>query len=217
MAKQYTTIAIGELGTQLFWFNKDSEYTVGEDAETKTGAFEYAFPITAGAEFGGDTESTDVTETDLDYVAKIGGRTSLNEIPYTLNYTKEKYARVEEITSNIVPQVYMEVFQDGSAAIFKGTSGLPTIGAGDPRPLTVTIAPDFLCVVQDIYNLTEQDKKEIDSLVVDMRETYATKENKYENLNLYTTVTDDEGDEYALIIDAESIPAQRQKYQASKK
>lgn len=214
MPNQYTNVAIGDLGTQFFWFNKDSTFTNKSEGTGNTGAFEYALPVTAGAEFGGDTESFEAPETDLDYVPKIGGRTTLNDVEYTINYTKEKYARIEKITNNIIPQVYMEVFQDGSAAIYKGTSGIPTIGTGDPRPLTLTIMPDYLCVVQDIYNLTEKNKADIDSLVADMKALYATDDETYETLNLYRTISSP-STTYALIIDTDSIPAQRQKYEAS--
>lgn len=116
--REYTNIAIGDIGTQFFWFNKDNTN------QATTGAFEYALPVTAGAEFGGDRESFEAPETDLDYIPKIGGRSSLNDIEYTVNYTKEKYARIIEITNQTVGQVYMEVFQDGSCAIFKGTSSI---------------------------------------------------------------------------------------------
>ena len=80
---EYTDIAVGDIGTQLFWYNGTSH------------KFEYAVPVTAGAEFGGDVESFDAPETDLDYVPKIAGRSSLNDIAYTSNYTAEKYGRIK--------------------------------------------------------------------------------------------------------------------------
>lgn len=199
--REYTNIAIGDIGTQVFWFNKDNANNA------TTGAFEYALPVTAGAEFGGDRESFEAPETDLDYVPKIGGRNSLNDIEYTVNYTKEKYARIIEITNNTVGQVYMEVFQDGSCAIFKGTSGIPTITAGDVRQLTLGITPDYLAVIQDIYKLTASEKQKLDSLVSDLKAMYATDENDYDGLNLYA---DDR-----LIIDTASIPSARDNYKAS--
>ena len=208
--KQYTNIAIGDLGNQLFWFNKDSTFKDGAATGGTTGAFEYALPVTAGAEFGGDTESFEAPETDLDYVPKIGGRTTLNDIEYTANYTKEKYARARQITSNTIDQVYMEVFSDGSAAIFKGTCGIPSIQAGDVRPLGLTIAPDFLYVVSDIYSLSQDDKNTLDGLVADMKETYKTKAKDYATLNVYDNTNS------SLIIDTLSIPTQRAKFEASK-
>lgn len=143
MAEQYNKVAIGDIGTQLFWF------------DSTAGKFEYALPVTAGAEFGGDTESFDAPETDLDYVPKIGGRTTINDVAYTINYTKEKYARASEITSNTEPQTYMEVLSDGSAMIFTGTSGMPSVTSGDVRQITMTIVPSFILFVPDIYALTE--------------------------------------------------------------
>ena len=188
--REYTDIAIGDVGTQVFWFNKEN----GE-----TGAFEYAFPVTAGAEFGGDTETFDAGETDLDYIPKVGGRPSLNDVQYTLNYTSEKYSRVEEVTDPIDAQIYMEIFQDGSAAIFEGTSGTPTITAGDVRQITVTIAPSFLAVISNIYDLTNKDIEKLAGLQADL-----------EGLKLYDDSTK------KLVIDTTSIPAQRAKYKASK-
>lgn len=200
--REYTNIAIGDIGTQFFWFNKDNA------KNATTGAFEYALPVTAGAEFGGDRESFEAPETDLDYVPKIGGRNSLNDIEYTVNYTKEKYARIIEITNNTIGQVYMEVFQDGSCAIFKGTSGIPTITAGDVRQLTLGITPDYLIVLQDVYKLTDGEKEKLDSLASDLKVLYTTEEKSYESLALYS------GDR--LIIDTASIPSARDNYKVSK-
>ena len=239
--REYTNIAIGDIGTQFFWFNKDNytkasitsdnfeanksklfslsgktysplsseaTFIAGTDYYLK-GAFEYAIPVTAGAEFGGDRESFEAPETDLDYVPKIGGRNSLNDIEYTVNYTKEKYARIAEITNNTVGQVYMEVFQDGSCAIFKGTSGIPTITSGDVRQLTLGITPDFLVVIQDIYKLSSPDEtSKLDSLSSDLKALYATDADKYESLSLYNGTK--------LIIDLDSIPTARDNYKASK-
>lgn len=199
--REYTNIAIGDIGTQFFWFNKDNTN------QATTGAFEYALPVTAGAEFGGDRESFEAPETDLDYIPKIGGRSSLNDIEYTVNYTKEKYARIIEITNQTVGQVYMEVFQDGSCAIFKGTSSIPTITSGDVRQLTLGITPDYLLVIQDIYKLTESEKTKLKSLADDLKALYKTDSKTYSTLALYT--------EDKLIIDTESIPTARGKYKAS--
>lgn len=205
--REYTNIAIGDIGTQFFWFNKDSKYDGNANTAGTTGAFEYALPVTAGAEFGGDRESFDAPETDLDYVPKVGGRNILNDVEYTINYTKEKYARITEITNNIVGQVYMEIFQDGSCAIFKGTSGIPTITSGDVRQLTLGITPDYLTVIQDIYSLTQAEKTKLDSLASDLKALYATTETPYTSLALYS------GNK--LIIDTTSIPSARDNYKAS--
>ena len=107
-------------------------------------------------------------------------------------------------------QVYMEVFSDGSAAIFKGTCGIPSIQAGDVRLMGLTIAPDFLYVVSDIYSLSQEDKNTLDGLVADMKETYKTKAKDYATLNVYDNTNS------SLIIDTLSIPTQRAKYEASK-
>lgn len=147
---EYRNIAIGEIGTQLFWFNA-----------TK-GKFEYAVPVTAGSEFGGDTESFDAPETDLDFVYKVGGRTTLNDIPYTSNYTKEKYQRIMDITDIDDDYTYMEVMSDGSAFIFSGTAGQPTKTNGDVPQINFTIIPSYMLWVSDIYELksTETAKME---------------------------------------------------------
>lgn len=181
MANYSNPVAIGDIGTQLFHF----------DSEAQSPIFKYAVPITAGAEFGGDTESFDAPETDLDYVPKIAGRTSLNDVSYTVNYTKEKYARVVEISSNTKLQAYMEVFSDGSAVLVKGTSGRPTITAGDVRQITWTIVPQFMLWIQDIYNLTEDEVSKLDT-------------------GMYTT----EQDTSKINIDLTTIPTERPEYYA---
>lgn len=226
MDKQFEKVAIGDIGTQVFWFNnkyteidvvsaedfakkKDGLYTfanntytaVGTDASYSAGTtyynipnkFEYAVPVTAGAEFGGDTESFDAPETDLDYIPKIGGRTSINDISYTINYTKDKYQRLLDISNNTEMNIYMEVFSDGSGAIFQGTSGMPTITAGDVRQITWTVIASALVVVSDIFALTDKD---IDRLGVIDGEIYADEKIK---------------------IDATTIPTARQDYVVSKK
>ena len=154
MAEQYTKVAIGDIGTQLFWWNKKHS---GEGTTEKpyVGSFEYALPITAGAEFGGDTESFEAPETDLDYIPKVSGRKSINDIEYTINFTKVKYARAEAIISNTEVQTYMEVLSDGSAMVFQGTSSMPSLTAGDVRQITLTIIPSYIKFIQDIFNITE--------------------------------------------------------------
>lgn len=216
-ANQYLNVGITDYGTQWFWFNKDNTFKDGQETGGTTGAFEYALPVTAGAEFGGDTESFELKETDLDNTAKKTGRRTVNDVEYTLNYTGEKYVRAKSIISNVIDQVYMEVFSDGSAAIYKGTAGEPSIGSGDTRNMTITIAPDFLYVVQKIYDLTEEDKKYLDTLVGEMKEIYKTKDKAYDTLNLYTSTGGDSNTVYSLIIDTLSIPTIRQKFSASNK
>ena len=76
-----TEIAIGEYGTQLFWWNATSQ------------KFEYALPLVSGGEYGGETETFEAPEMDLDYVPKISGRTTLDDITLTSNYTKDRYKR----------------------------------------------------------------------------------------------------------------------------
>lgn len=226
MANQYEKIAIGDIGTQLFWFN--NKYSVAQvTADTfdslkndlyimvagqpekvaseasfvesmvyynaPTNKFEYAVPVTAGAEFGGDTESFEAPETDLDYIPKIGGRTTINDISYTINYYSDKYQRLLDISNNTEMNIYMEVLSDGSGAIFQGTSGMPTITAGDVRQINWTIVASALVVVSDIFNLTAKD---IDRLGVISETVYTgTKIN----------------------IDASTIPTARQDYVVSKK
>ena len=140
-----TTIAIGEYGTQLFWFNPAS------GAEK----FEYALPLVSGGEYGGDTETVETPELDLDYVAKISGRTTLNDITLTSNYTKARYTRWLQILSNLKNQVYMEVFSDGSAVVYSGTAGRPTIQGGEVRQIETTVAPSNMIWVNDITSVTE--------------------------------------------------------------
>lgn len=143
-----TTIAIGEYGTQLFWFNP-------QQTEQISPKFEYALPLVSGGEYGGDTETVETPELDLDYVAKISGRTTLNDITLTSNYTKARYTRWLQILNNLENQVYMEVFSDGSAVVYAGTSGRPTIQGGEVRQIETTIAPSNMVWVNDIKNVTE--------------------------------------------------------------
>lgn len=151
MAEQYTKVAIGDIGTQLFWFNTDKK-------------FEYALPITAGAEFGGDTESFEAPETDLDYIPKVGGRKSFNDISYTINFTADKYARAEAIINNTEAQTYMEVLSDGSAMVFQGVSSMPTLTAGDVRQITLTIIPSFVKFVENVFNLKQDEVNALNGL-----------------------------------------------------
>ena len=182
--EQYAKVAVGDIGTQLFWFN------------TSTGKFEYGLPVTAGAEFGGDTESFEAPETDSDVVAKLVGRTSPNDVQYVANYTAVKYERILSISDNINIHTYMEVLSDGSAMIFDGTSGTPTITAGDVRQINWTIAPNAMAFVSNIYDLTENDIKRLSKLV-------------------NPVFTKPETGKSYINIDAASIPLARQQYYTS--
>lgn len=171
--EQFDEAPVGDLGTQLFHF----------DASAKT--FKYALPVTAGAEFGGDTESFEAPETDLDYVRKVGGRRTNNDIAYTSNYTKVNYQKAMDITDPVKDNTYMEVLRDGSAMIFKGTCAMPSITGGDVRQIGMTIIPSYIKWVSDVSNLTEEDLK---------------------------TLEEDWYTETKLNIDKASIPEERQKY-----
>lgn len=153
VVEQYAKVAVGDIGTQLFCYNKEKD------------KFEYALPVTAGAEFGGDTESFEAPETDSDVVSKLVGRTTPNDVQYTINYTATKYERVLALSDNINTKTYMEVLSDGSAMIFDGTSGTPTITAGDVRQITWTIAPSAMAFVSDIYDLTDNDIGRLSKIV----------------------------------------------------
>lgn len=147
-----TTIAIGEYGTQLFWWNPTG-------GTSSAGAFEYALPLVSGGEYGGDTETYEAPELDLDYIAKISGPTTLDDITLTSNYTKGRYARWVQILSNDLenPPVYMEVYADNSATLYSGTSGRPTIQGGDVRQIEVTIAPMNMVWVENINSISDTD------------------------------------------------------------
>ena len=155
-----TTIAIGEYGTQLFWWN-----TTG--GTSNTGAFEYALPLVSGGEYGGDTETYEAPELDLDYVAKISGPTTLDDITLTSNYTKDRYARWVQILSNDLehPATYMEVYSDGSATLYSGTSGRPTIQGGDVRQIEVTVAPMNMVWVSDITSISSDELEEVNDIL----------------------------------------------------
>lgn len=143
-----TKIAIGEYGTQLFWYNPSAQ------------KFEYALPLVSGGEYGGETETFEAPELDLDVVAKISGRTTLNDVTLTSNYTKDRYIRWLQILSNTDINAYMEVYSDGSATVYSGTSGKPTIQGGDVRQIETTIAPENMIWVDDITNITNPTDKE---------------------------------------------------------
>ena len=228
MANQYTKIAIGDMGTQLFWWNeasdyeeatvtsstfasmKDSLYTKAGNVYTKVpasatydssatyytktvGRFEYALPVTAGAEFGGDAESFDAPETDLDYTPKIGGRRSDNDISYTINYTSEKYQRILDISDMTETNYYMEVQADGSAFVFGGTSVSPTKTAGDVTQLNWTIVPSVVVWVDDIDGMNAKCEANVTSINAEMVNS-----------------------DHQIAVDTDSIPTIRQEYYTSK-
>lgn len=160
MSKSFdTNIAVGEYGTQLFWFNKTSQ------------KFEYGVPLVSGGEYGGDTETIEAPELDLDYVPKISGRTTLNDVTLTSNYTKDRYRRWLQITSSTDNNVYLEVFSDGSAAMIAGTSGRPTIQGGDVRQIETTIAPSNMIWIEEVTNVTDVEDENTVSAVNDLLDT----------------------------------------------
>ena len=194
------TIALGDLGTQLFWFNgkvdKDGKTdpitsTVGKVGDiyknitTKdlfkctavsgstytwtayTRKFEYALPVVNGAEFGGDTESFDAPESDLPYVPKVSGRSSINDVTYTSNLTPARYARWKEIVDTTIDNTYLEVFADGSAMMVMGTGGVPRIMSGDVRTIEQTIIPKKEEFIADVFHLTDDDVKNISTMLKD--------------------------------------------------
>lgn len=135
---QYNDSVISDIGTQLF---------VLEDA-----IMNYAFPVQAGGVFGGDTETYDAPETDLNYVPKISGRTSLDDVEYTINYSIDRYARVEKFTDSL-DHYYAEIFKDGSGVVYKGTSGRATINNDNPKTITHKIAPSFMEWIKNVNDL----------------------------------------------------------------
>lgn len=160
MSKSFdTNIAVGEYGTQLFWFNKTSQL------------FEYALPLVSGGEYGGDTETIEAPELDLDYVPKISGRTTLNDVTLTSNYTKDRYRRWLQITSSTDNNVYLEVFSDGSAAMIAGTSGRPTIQGGDVRQIETTVAPSNMIWIEEVTKVTDVEDENTVSAVNDLLDT----------------------------------------------
>lgn len=187
-----TTIAVGEYGTQLFWFNPD------EDSEK----FEYALPLVSGGEYGGDTETIETPELDLDYVAKISTKTTLNDITLTSNYTKDRYKRWLDILNNLKNQVYMEVFSDGSAVVYSGTSGRPTIQGGDVRQIEVTVAPSNMIWVDDITKIAD-----IDDCIDQLNDMLDAVVNEFNDIT--TGLTTEITENGALPIDYDTIPSKR--------
>ena len=177
---QYTDSAITDIGTQLFVL----EGTI----------MNYAFPVQAGGVFGGDTESYDAPDTDLNYIPKVSGRTSLNDVEYTINYSNERYARVQTFADS-KDHIYAEIFNDGSGVVFKGTSGRPTINNDNPKTITHSVAPSFMQWVQNINALSEDEATEIKSV----------------NASLVTGAGKD-GDPFKLNVNPNSVPATRAKY-----
>lgn len=148
-------VAIGDLGTQFFWLNRESKH------------FEYALPVVSGAEFGGDTETIDAPESDSAKVAKVSGRTTLNDITYNSNYTADRYERVLNILDTTDSQTYMEVFSDGSAMMFGGTAGIPTISGEDRKNIEFTIAPQAEQWIKNVFSLTANDVANLQPMMVD--------------------------------------------------
>lgn len=183
-----TKIAIGEYGTQLFWFNPAS-------GANPTPKFEYGLPLVSGGEYGGDTETVEAPELDLDYVAKIAGRTTLNDITLTSNYTKERYQRWIEILSNTKLRAYLEVFSDDSAVLYAGTAGRPTIQGGDVRQIEVTVAPQNMVWIDDVKQVVDNLQEVNDLLTAVAAEAGVT----------YTGITSGA----SLPFDEDSIPAKR--------
>ena len=186
---EFTESAVGDIGTQLFWFNKQNSGSSGN----YKGAFEYGVPVTAGAEFGGDVESFDAPETDLDYVPKVAGRTSLNDIQYTANYSKERYKRVQTITGKGT-QTFMEVLDDNSAMIFQGTCGMPTIAGGDVRQINFTVVASYMLWIENINDIANE-KTKLDAL--GLTEVYKQ---------------DSSTSKYYINIDSTTIPTARTQY-----
>lgn len=150
-----TTIAIGELGTQFFHFNGTSK------------KYEYALPLIdgGGGEYGGDTETSEAPEMDLSYTPKISGRTTLNDIELTSNYTADRYKKWLEIVSNVDIHNYLELFSDGSAVSYSGTGGMPTITRGTPRTITETIAPQNVIWIDDVNNVDQETYNELKDML----------------------------------------------------
>lgn len=146
-------IAVGDLGTQLFWLNREK------------GKFEYALPVVSGAEFGGDTESFDAPESDLPYVPKVSGRSSLNDIVYTSNMTPERYARWKAIVDSTEDNTYLEVLSDGSAMMFSGTGGVPRILSGDVRQIEQAIIAKKMEFIANVLSITADEKTLIQSMM----------------------------------------------------
>lgn len=142
-------IATGDLGTQLFWLNREES------------VLEYALPVQAGADFGGDTETFDAVESDLDYIPKITGRASLDDVTYTSNFTKERYARWQSITDEKNPQTYVEVLSNGSAMVISATAGNPRLMSGDVRTIQATLAPQAEVFIANIASLTKDEISKI--------------------------------------------------------
>lgn len=176
-------IAIGEYGTQFWWWNKTSQ------------KFEYGLPLVSGGEYGGDTETFEAPEMDLDYVPKISGRTTLDDITLTSNYTKDRYKRWLQILSNTDIQAYLEVYSDGSASMYSGTAGRPTIQGGDVRQIETTIAPTNMIWIDDITNVTDVED-----------------ESTVEAINNMLNPTTPFVSGFAIPFDDTTIPSQREKF-----
>ena len=146
-------IAIGMLGTQLFYWDKNKKQLV------------YAIPITddGGGEYGGDTESFEAPEADLAKIPKVAGRQSLEDVTYTTNYTAARFKRWKEILSSTASTTFVEVYEDLSAHIVMG-SGQFTARQGDPRTIEATIVPEGMGWVEDVTSITTEEFNEIKAM-----------------------------------------------------
>ena len=146
-------IAIGMLGTQLFYWDKNSKKLV------------YAVPITddGGGEYGGDTESFEAPEADLARTPKIASRQTLDDVTYISNYTASRYKRWKEILHPTEPTTFVEVYEDLSAHIVMG-SGQFTARQGDPRTIEATVVPEGMGWVENITAITSSEYEEIKAM-----------------------------------------------------
>ena len=153
-------IASGTLGTQLFWFEERPSKTemVAGTPVTTTGKLVYAVPLTdeGGGEYGGDIESYEAPEADLARIPKIAGRQSLEDVTYTSNYTPARFKRWKEILHSTEPHTFVEVYEDLSAHIVRG-SGQFTKRAGNPSTIEATIVPENMAWVENILAITEDE------------------------------------------------------------
>lgn len=161
-------IATGTLGTQLFWFEERANQTValtnGSTVST-TGKLVYAIPLTdeGGGEYGGDTESFEAPEADLARIPKIAGRQSLEDVTYTTYYTAGRYKRWGELVHETEPHTFVEVYEDLSAHIVRG-SGQFTKRTGNPQTIECTIAPEQMAWVENILAITEKEWNSIKNM-----------------------------------------------------
>lgn len=99
----------------------------------------------------------------------------------------------------------MEVFSDGSAVVYSGTAGRPTIQGGEARQIEVTVAPSNMIWINDITKVSEaiEDDGTIDQLN-DMLDAVV---NEFNDITTGLTTPIEEDD--ALPIDDTTIPSKR--------